>query len=266
MTPAPPWAGAGAWVWYGRYSGDADGVVAQARAAGLRWVAVKSADGASAGDQTDPAVFQNQFVKICPKLHAAGLRCLAWVYVYGADPAGEARRAAWAIQNGADGLIFDAEYELVGRRAQAEAFFAALTPALPPGYPLAFAPDFRILVGNALAPWSPGQIDLVTEPWPWDVFAANCQAVMPQLYWTDFQVDPATTDALIGVWKAARAREGWSRLAVCPIFPSDGTPADLTTALRLAGRRSCPGVSFWRLDNLSAANAVAIAVVRYGSA
>ena len=235
-------------MWYESYDGDAAGVIAHLTALGASWVVVKLADGTSWGTATQPSVFHDQVVDLVGKLKAAGFHVSAWVYDYLSDPQGEADKAAAAAALGADGLVFDVEYEAVGKAAQAEAFFARLMPQLPAGYPLAFAPDFRILVGNSYAPWSAASLDLTTEPWPWSSFATRCQVVMPQLYETDFAVTPDTVFGLVDAWNALAAQNGW-KLDLAPIFPSDATPSDLARAVTLAGQYGAIGYSLWRLDD-----------------
>lgn len=253
-----PWSGTGAWIWYLSQCGSVEQAIADAKAAGLSWVALKYSDGADYGDGESANVFRNQFLQATPALKAAGLKVLAYCYVYGQDPAGEAAVVGTAAADGADGIVLDAEYEYVDHVAQATTFFAALHPLLPSGFPLAFAPDLRIIVGNNLAPWTAASVNLTSEPWPWGAFLANCQAIMPQFYWTDFQVSPQATFGLLAAFHAACVAQGWREDAVVNIFPSTSNAEDLATAFGLARSLGETGASVWRLDDLNAPNAVVL--------
>lgn len=238
-------------MWYERLDGDAAAVVRHLQALGARWVAVKLADGASWGTPTEPTVFHDQFVDLVGALHAAGIAVLAFVYDYLDDPLGEADKAGAAVALGADGIVLDVEYEAIGKLAAATIFLARLRAQLPAGFPVAFSPDLRILVGNAQAPWSDDQPNLEREPWPWDAFAAHCDALMPQLYFTDFQVRPEVAFGLVDVWRKLAAAKGWS-IELAPILPANAGVGDLAAAVALAHQYGAVGFSLWRLDDASA--------------
>ena len=73
------------WIWYLSASdgGNLDEIAAQAQAAGIRTLYVKSSDGGSN--------FWSQFTPaLVAQVHALGLQICAWQYVYGNDPVGEA--------------------------------------------------------------------------------------------------------------------------------------------------------------------------------
>ena len=74
------------WIWYVSKSngGDVAAIVAQAHAAGVTTLFIKSSDGSSN--------YWSQFSpQLVAELHANGLRACAWQYVYGTNPAGESR-------------------------------------------------------------------------------------------------------------------------------------------------------------------------------
>lgn len=156
--------GAGMWVWQlGRSSGgDPAAIAAQARAAGISTVFVKSADGRTPWAQFGSALVQ--------ALHAQGLRVCGWQYVYGSDPLGEARAGAVAASLGADCLVIDAETQYEGRYAAAQRYVQALRAAVGPSYPIGFT-------SFPYVDYHPGL--------PFSVFLGpgGAQANLPQVYW-----------------------------------------------------------------------------------
>jgi len=93
-APAPSataFNGAGMWIWYLDQSdgGNLAAIAAQAKAAGITTLYIKSSDGDDFWAQFTPTMIQT--------LHALGLNVCAWQYVYGADPAGEAAMGAEAV-------------------------------------------------------------------------------------------------------------------------------------------------------------------------
>ncbi|HWX88085.1 MAG TPA: hypothetical protein VNX67_07920, partial [Solirubrobacteraceae bacterium] len=129
VSPPPPGAapsgtafdGQGMWIWYVSQSdgGDLPSIVAQAHAAGVTTLYVKSSDGSSNyWSQFSPELVQ--------QLHANGLKVCAWQYVYGTSPAGEAGLGARAAATGADCLVIDAESEYEGKYGAAQTYIADL--------------------------------------------------------------------------------------------------------------------------------------------
>ncbi len=126
--------GQGMWIWYLSQSdgGNIASIVAQAHAAGVSTLFVKSSDGSSNyWSQFSPQLVQ--------ELHANGLRVCAWQYVYGSNPAGEAELGARAVANGADCLVIDAEAEYEGRYAAAQTYITDLRAKVGPAIPLGLA-------------------------------------------------------------------------------------------------------------------------------
>jgi hypothetical protein len=157
-------AGNGMWIWYVSKTegGNLDAIAARAKAAGMRTVFVKSADGADAWDQFTP--------QLVAELHARGLLACAWQFVYGTDPAGEAAAAAASVAAGADCFVIDAETKYEGRYAAAQRYMAALRGAIAPAYPLGFT-SFPYVDYHPRLPYS--------------VFLGpgGAQANLPQVYW-----------------------------------------------------------------------------------
>ncbi|HVF76682.1 MAG TPA: peptidoglycan-binding domain-containing protein [Solirubrobacteraceae bacterium] len=157
-------AGNGMWIWYVSKSegGNLDAIALRAKAAGMSTVFVKSADRGTVWNQFTP--------QLVADLHARGLRVCAWQFVYGADPAAEARAAVASIAAGADCFVIDAETAYEGRYAAAQRYMAALRAAIGPNYPLGFT-SFPYVDYHPRLPYS--------------VFLGpgGAQANMPQVYW-----------------------------------------------------------------------------------
>lgn len=160
-------AGQGMWIWYMSASngGNVASIVAQAHAAGVTTLFIKSSDGSSN--------YWSQFSpQLVAELHAGGLRACAWQYVYGTDPTGEAELGARAAANGADCLVIDAESEYEGHYAAAQAYIETLRAKVGPAYP----------VGLASFPY----VDYHPS-FPFSVFLGpnGAQFNAPQMYWHD---------------------------------------------------------------------------------
>ncbi|HEY3828590.1 MAG TPA: peptidoglycan-binding domain-containing protein [Solirubrobacteraceae bacterium] len=160
-------AGQGMWIWYISASdgGNVAAIVAQAHAAGVTTLFVKSSDGSSN--------YWSQFSpQLVAELHANGLKVCAWQYVYGTNPTGEANLGAQAVASGADCLVIDAEAEYEGHYAAAQQYIAALRAKIGPSYPLGLA-SFPYVSYHPSFPYS--------------VFLGpgGAQFNAPQMYWHD---------------------------------------------------------------------------------
>jgi len=215
--------GQGMWIWYVSKSsgGSVPAIIAQAHAAGVTTVFVKSSDGASN--------YWSQFSpQLVAELHAGGLKVCAWQYVYGSSPAGEAALGAEAVANGADCLVIDAEAEYEGKYAAAQTYIADLRAKVGPTYPLALA-SFPYVSYHGSFPYS--------------VFLGpgGAQFNAPQMYWKDIgtSVDTVYANTYIG-----------NRIYLRPIFPLGQTyggvsAADLLRFREEAVAYGAPGWSFW---------------------
>ena len=159
--------GQGMWIWYVSHSdgGSVASIVAQAHAAGVSTLFIKSSDGS--------ANYWSQFSsQLVAELHAAGLKVCAWQYVYGSNPAGEAALGAEAVANGADCLVIDAEAEYEGNYAAAQTYLTDLRAKIGAEYPLALA-SFPYVSYHPTFPYS--------------VFLGpgGAQFNLPQMYWKD---------------------------------------------------------------------------------
>jgi hypothetical protein len=212
----------GMWIWQLPKSsgGDVAAIAAQAHAAGVETVFVKSSDGDTAWPQFNPA--------LVAALHQQGLRACAWQFVYGADPAGEAAQGASAVAAGADCLVIDAESAYQGRYAQAQQYIGALRAAVGPAYPLGLT-SFPYVDYHPRLPYS--------------VFLAPgaAQANLPQVYWK----------AIGGTVDAVSART-WAhnRIYGVPVAPLGQTyqapgPDEIQRFRQVWASYGAGGLSWW---------------------
>ncbi len=215
--------GQGMWIWYVSKSsgGSVPAIIAQAHAAGVGTVFVKSSDGSSN--------YWSQFSpQLVAELHAAGLKVCAWQYVYGTNPAGEATLGAEAVANGADCLVIDAEAEYEGHYAAAQTYIRDLRVKVGVDYPVALA-SFPYVSYHPSFPYS---VFLGPE---------GAQYNAPQMYWKDIGVSVDTVYANTYIANRMYGR---------PIFPLGQTYGGVSSADLLRFRQEAvdygaTGWSFW---------------------
>jgi peptidoglycan hydrolase-like protein with peptidoglycan-binding domain len=222
--------GQGMWIWYVSRSsgGSVAAIIAQAHAAGVGTVFVKSSDGSSN--------YWSQFSpQLVAELHAGGLKACAWQYVYGTNPAGEAALGAQAVANGADCLVIDAESEYEKHYASAQTYIADLRAKIGPSYPLALA-TFPYVSYHSSFPYS--------------VFLGpgGAQFNAPQMYWHDIGVSVDTVYANTYIA---------NRIYQRPIFPLGQTYGGASSSEILRFREEAvdygaTGWSFWDWQETSA--------------
>jgi Putative peptidoglycan binding domain len=222
-TSGTAFAGQGMWIWYLSQSdgGNLASIVAQAHAAGVSTLFVKSSDGASN--------YWSQFsAQLVATLHANGLKVCAWQYVYGTNPAGEAELGSRAVANGADCLVIDAEAEYEGHYAAAQTYIDDLRTKVGPAYPVGLA-SFPYVSYHPSFPYS-----VFLEP-------NGAQYNVPQMYWKDIgvSVDTVYANAYIA-----------NRIYGRPIFPLGQTYGGISSSDLLRFREEAvdygaTGVSFW---------------------
>ena len=169
------------WIWYVSQSdgGSVAAIVAQAHAADVSTVFVKSSDGSSN--------YWSQFSpQLVAELHASGLKVCAWQFVYGTNPAGEANLGAEAVANGADCLVIDAEGEYEGR-------YGSRRPTSPTCAPRSGSPI------PSASPPSPTSTDHPSFPYSVFLGPNGAQFNAPQMYWKDIgnSVDTAYANTYI---------------------------------------------------------------------
>ena len=225
-VPAPAGSafnGQGMWIWYVSQSdgGNLASIVAQAHAAGVTTLYIKSSDGSSN--------YWSQFSpELVAQLHANGLKACAWQYVYGSSPAGEAELGARAVAAGADCLVIDAESEYEGKYGSAQTYIADLRAKIGPAYPLGLA-SFPYVYYHTSFPYS--------------VFLGpnGAQFNAPQMYWKDIGNSVDTTYANTFISNRAYGR---------PIFPlgqtySNPSAEELVRFREEAVLYGSSGTSYW---------------------
>jgi hypothetical protein len=233
-----PFDGAGMWIWY---LADSDGgnlaaIAAQAKAAGITTLFIKSSDG--------PSDFWAQFTPaLVQTIHSLGLDVCAWQYVYGADPAGEAAMGAEAVADGADCLVIDAEssYEDTGGYWAAQTYMTDLRAAIGPNYP----------VGLTSFPYVNEHPTL-----PYSVFlgAGGAQFNLPQIYWKDIGTTPDAAYEQTYIENRIYGRP------IVPIGQSYGgvEPSQMTRFRQLAYAYGAIGFSFYSWQATSTAGWAAL--------
>jgi hypothetical protein len=215
--------GQGMWIWYVSRSsgGNTAAIIAQAHAAGVTTLFIKSSDGSSN--------YWSQFSpQLVAELHAAGLRVCGWQYVYGSNPKGEAALGAMAAANGADCLVIDAEAEYEGHYAAAQTYITELRAKVGPNYPVALA-SFPYVSYHP------------SEPYSVFLGPGGAQYNAPQMYWKDIgtSVDTVYANTYIA-----------NRIYARPIFPLGQTYGGVSSADLLRFREEAvdygaTGLSFW---------------------
>ncbi|HXB65060.1 MAG TPA: peptidoglycan-binding domain-containing protein [Solirubrobacteraceae bacterium] len=160
-------AGQGMWIWYMSASdgGSVAAIAAQAKAAGVGTLLIKSSDGSTN--------YWSQFSKqMVEEVHAQGLKVCAWQYVYGTNPVGEAELGAKAVAEGAECLVIDAESQYEGLYGAAQTYIDTLRAKIGAAYPLGLA-SFPYVNYHPSFPYS--------------VFLGpnGAQFNLPQMYWHD---------------------------------------------------------------------------------
>jgi peptidoglycan hydrolase-like protein with peptidoglycan-binding domain len=215
--------GQGMWIWYLSKSdgGSVAAIAAQAHAAGVTTLFIKSSDGSTN--------YWSQFSpQLVAELHADGLKICAWQFVYGTEPVGEATLGAEAVTDGADCLVIDAEGEYEGHYAAAQTYIDDLRAKIGAEYPLGLA-SFPYVWDHPSFPYS--------------VFLGpgGAQYNAPQMYWKDIgqSIDTVYANTYIA-----------NRIYGRPIFPLGQTYGGVSAAELLRFREEAvdygaPGVSFW---------------------
>jgi peptidoglycan hydrolase-like protein with peptidoglycan-binding domain len=229
--------GQGMWIWYVSQSdgGNLASIVAQAHAAGVTTLFIKSSDGSSN--------YWSQFSpELIATLHANGLKVCAWQYVYGTNPAGEANLGAQAVAAGADCLVIDAEAEYEGHYGAAQTYIADLRAKIGAAYPLGLA-SFPYIYDHTAFPYS-----VFLGP-------SGAQFNAPQMYWKAIgnSVDTVYANTYIS-----------NRVYGRPIFPLGQTYEKPSAEELVRFREEAPlygaaGISFWDFQETSASGWTALA-------
>ncbi|MDP2675956.1 MAG: LysM domain-containing protein [Dehalococcoidia bacterium] len=230
---------AGKWIWIWNWrrcdGGDPAKVAARLRTAGCRGALIKAHDGPRWFDQGRP------WREIAAALKAEGLAIGGWAYLYGRDPAGEARLVGETVSyGGADLFVLDVEAEFEGQPQAAEELCRRVREQVGPGYPLYYS-SFAITRYH--------------RSFPYAVFERYCSGAAPQVYWNAFR------------WPVAQAvrwtYDDYTAQGTLPqrLFPVAGlysgrgvpypAPADVAAFAAEAARSGSPGISFWSYEHMS---------------
>ena len=222
-APANPLARRAMWIWElpNSSGGDLSSIVTVARQYGVGTLMIKSSDGTS--------FWSSQFTpQLVSALHAAQIKVCAWQYVYGNHPITEAYMGAYAVRDGADCLIIDAETEYQGKYVAAQNYMTRLRRLIGVNFPVALA-------GFPYVDYHPG--------FPYSVFLGpgGAQYNVPQMYWRDIG---DTTDAVFAHTYAFN--EPYGR----PIYPLGqlyGNPPthQIVRFRQLSRVYGAPNVSWW---------------------
>jgi Putative peptidoglycan binding domain len=230
-------AGQGQWIWYLSASdgGSVAAIAAQAHAAGVTTLFVKSSDGSTN--------YWSQFSKqLVEEVHAQGLHVCAWQYVYGTNPVGEAELGARAAAEGADCLVIDAESQYEGLYGAAQTYIATLRAHVGPAYP----------VGLASFPY------VNYHPsFPYSVFLGpgGAQFNAPQMYWHDIGTSVASVYVNTFEQNLVYGRP------VLPLGQTYGgvSSAEIVAFRSLASAYGAAGESFWDWQETTASGWTALA-------
>ncbi|MBF8286477.1 MAG: Peptidoglycan-binding domain 1 protein, partial [Dehalococcoidia bacterium] len=230
---------AGKWVWVWNWrrcdGGDPAKVAARLRTAGCRGALIKAHDGPRWFDQGRP------WREIAAALKSEGLAAGAWAYLYGRDPAGEARLVGETVSYGdADLFVLDVEAEFEGQPQAAEELCRRVREQVGPAYPLYYS-SFAITRYH--------------RSFPYASFDEHCHGAAPQVYWNAFR------------WPVGQAvrwtYEDYAALGTPPqrLFPVAGlysgrgvpypAPADVAAFAAAAARSGSPGISFWSYEHMN---------------
>jgi Putative peptidoglycan binding domain len=231
--------GNGMWIWYVNQSngGRVSSIAKRAQAAGIRTLFIKAGDGRKAWAQ-----FNKSLVR---KLHSYGLHVCAWQYVYGRNPASEAKIGAYAKSQGAECFVIDAEAEVEGKYAAASTYMRKLRAGVGKNYPIGIA-------GFPYVDFHPG--------YPYSVFLGpgGAQFNVPQMYWRAIGV---SVDFIYQ--HTYTYNEIWGR-PIAPLGQTYQAPprSQLLRFRDLASAYRAPGLSWWSWQATISSGWSALAVHR----
>ena len=208
--------------------GNAAQIAAVAQAAGLGHVLIKIADGIKPFNGT-------LISPIAAALRGVGVEVWGWHYVYGSNPAGEARIAiSQMIDMRLDGYVLNAEQQyrdLANNKAAAVQFLSALRSGLGQACPIGLS-SYRY--------------PRYHPAFPWREMLAGVDFNMPQVYWIHATNAGAQLKASYGEFRAMAPQ--------LPFVPTGAafkewgwtsTPAQILDFLRTAQDLGLPAVNFW---------------------
>jgi hypothetical protein len=226
------------WIWLPERAegGNADAIVAKAKATGLQNLYVRTSSYKQGFIAAD---FLN---RLLPRAHAAGIRVYAWDFPYLDDVQADINQALQGISyltpdgHRVDGYTADIELQSEGVNITPQsvsAFGAGLRKAVGAGYPL---------IATVPRP----SVRLVNYPFP--EIAANFDALAPMVYWLGQDPALVVTDALarlapLGkpVIPVGQAYDGGAEGGPAGVPPR----AELLAFMTAAEKAGAVGVSWW---------------------
>lgn len=223
------------WEWDQTEDGDAQAVVAAAKAAGLHQLWVRVADSGSG------FYGSSELDSLVPLAHQAGLAVIAWGFPYLYDPVGDARWTdevlAWRAPDGqqVDGYSADIETasEGVDLTARRISLYLGLVRQANPG---------RLLVGTVFPP-----TDSQWGVYPYGAIAPYVDALAPMVYWGCTQPVVEADQAITRLGPMAPLHLIGQAYDMASVGGRVGppTPAEITAFLEAAQRGGALGASFW---------------------
>lgn len=121
------------WIWYvdRSHGGDLREIIKQAKASKVGTLYIKSGDGTNVWSQFTASMID--------RFQKAGLNVCGWQYVYGREPAREAKVSAVAKKRGADCFVIDAEAEYEGNYSGADKYIRKLRGLVGKKFPLSLS-------------------------------------------------------------------------------------------------------------------------------
>lgn len=164
--------GLGIWIWQLSHcdNGDVNKILERCKSCGIKWIGIKSGDG-----QLISKLEQVISDLIAP-MHAQGIKVYTWNYSKPSTWVEEIVQIKKVFELGVDGHIIDAEIEW-----QNEPNNKALATK--------FLTTLREAVGDVFIAHSPFAVVNYHSTFPYAEFGKYCDAVMPQVYWTEFNWD-----------------------------------------------------------------------------
>ena len=219
MNASELMSGRSLFVWEINALGEPQNLIKQAKRTGIETLIIKAADG---------AIVWPQFAKYAKAFKDAGLRVVAWSYIYAVNLPQAAQALCAAVDVGADGLVIDAEveFEKVGKGATLARELCQLirdkAKNIPIGYTSFGLPNLHSL-------------------FPYQEFSVGTDFVMPQLYFADSGYPPdlmlqQSVEQLVKYHKP-----------IIPVGQAYGqvTPQQVDTFLTSALSHRLSGVSWW---------------------
>jgi hypothetical protein len=220
--------------------GEVKAIAAEGQALGLSWAAFKVCDGVSSYNLRRAGLgwADDYLPALQTELTLAGIELVGWGYTYGANPVGEAIKAAERVKwLGLRCFLIDAEdeYKKPGMAEAARRYMTTLRAALP-----------GVSIGL-----SSYRFPNYHREFPWEEFLEACDFHSPQVYWMKAHNAAAQLRQSIGELRALEKNLGLAELPVVPAgaaFHQDGwqpTPDEMNEFFEEALKMELPALLWW---------------------